>query len=434
MAPCQAMHLREQTFPVEQSCFVKEIFSPEVEKFLGTLKRTKCEKPSCAKHYSPENYCRDYHSESDFIRDFASYNPHLFIKKTAGMDSEGPRNFYEKFFHPEVFLTRDCKWGDACKFSICPFRHISKKDTCGERKYAEEMQSLDFGEVRPEQTGERFEKSFSLTASLKRWLSGKFGHFFLFSTAAVRGKEHNKMFAQVMKNLKKESREWNIDLLLNYLSHTIQRLLETDGIVFNGDSSQAIAHTGLVNRFGQPLLFNFKGVQDHDSRPILTRICPPCQMNEELLKVFPKPASYIQNGNDLIWNSKVEFNITENLDHIVQRYVERSGDDCMTDSDNEEESLKIQIEEHLKKLHDRTNQSPNLAILAFYREDVHAGPGHVNFFLPFEMNGRKSALAVQIVKHHDEIVRYKAATLLTIDQAYPMARVLGKPSAKWLLS
>eukprot|EP00475_Leptophrys_vorax_P020602 TRINITY_DN2820_c0_g1_i1.p1 TRINITY_DN2820_c0_g1~~TRINITY_DN2820_c0_g1_i1.p1 ORF type:complete len:471 (-),score=92.95 TRINITY_DN2820_c0_g1_i1:92-1504(-) len=426
-----------------------------VLKELKDLKRAKCDNIDCAMlRYSPFNYCTKYHSDADRIRDFP-YDPDLhYVKETGGEDYEGPRNYYEKAFHPFFYKTVRCKHGEQCKYVVCAGYHheqerrvteqsikwemmkLSKSSRGQEIKSSSSELNLKIGE-RPTQVGESFKEAFSSSRALERWCSGRFGHFFLFSVASLKGNEHHAMFEKLVKILPKEkTRPWTRDLLLNYLSHTVQRLLETNKIVFNDDCSQALGNTGLVDRSGEPLLFNFKGIHDHDRRPILTRICPAKNMPDSFEGVVPEPAEYfsVENMRDcsLEWDNRVWFDVRENLRHIIDRFVERSMDDLKI----EESELIIEVVKKLTSLAKdmMTTNSPsrNKAVPAFYREEGHAGPGHLNMFLPFRLREHTLALAVQIVKVKGKVVKYKAATLMTIDQAYPMARLLGPVDAEWM--
>lgn len=96
------------------------------------------------------------------------------------------------------------------------------------------------------------------------------------------------------------------------------------------------------------------------------------------------------------------------------------------------EALAMRITQALEQLHRRLNSCPDLPVPAYDQLlDAASGENYIDFLLPLTLDGGRSSVAIAFCqKGHS--VAYVPKVCLSLNQAYVMARVIGRPESSWL--
>jgi hypothetical protein len=228
---------------------------------------------------------------------------------------------------------------------------------------------------------------------------------------------------------------WSVEQLRSYLSHTLVRALEEKRLVLSENGKFAGFNTGLLPPSAPSsviAILTYSPVQQGTKFEwTLTHFKSPVEVAaSKLLPTIPLPVCYMDGKSDMWFD--VNKHILPFGDQLLARVIDRIAE-VRPDIVSYDVFIQMAVlEKAMKNAEKNVNLNPNCAVPSFYRPkgQLH---GSVQFLLPISFTDDSAridgALAVQ-----ERSQGYVACTVLSLQDAYAHARLIGKPTAGWLSS
>lgn len=214
------------------------------------------------------------------------------------------------------------------------------------------------------------------------------------------------------------SGETNLNILLNYLSHTFTRIEEEGKIVEHSDC--ALFNTGLLDTYYEPIYGYFiPNTGGGSQKWELSGFYTAYQLGS-LFKVYDKPsrADYFNDPSVLVFDTKLELIIQ--YEHILGDAENKSR--IPADLRNNG-MIKQLFESAARTAVMRIGANYKIAVPQYYN-------GKIQLLVPICLHTPEAAdLALACEKSND---KYLGRTCLTLDMAYNNARLIAKPDGEWL--
>lgn len=215
------------------------------------------------------------------------------------------------------------------------------------------------------------------------------------------------------------------EVLVNYLTHTYNRLAKEREMVDSSDKNkiffikarQACFNTGLINEDydyiymyfekntnagRQP--WKFKGFE-REKNPWLNRQFNP----------LPRKAKFFSDVTELIFDTSKKVNI--NIEHILE-HAER-----LPESIRSSQNIETIINGALKIAKRKIEINYKIAVPQYYC-------GQIQFLIPLCLINTTDVDVALVVKDYGQT--YFGKTCFTLDMAYNNARLIAKPESTWL--
>eukprot|EP00475_Leptophrys_vorax_P042216 TRINITY_DN7959_c0_g1_i1.p1 TRINITY_DN7959_c0_g1~~TRINITY_DN7959_c0_g1_i1.p1 ORF type:complete len:764 (-),score=184.81 TRINITY_DN7959_c0_g1_i1:144-2435(-) len=236
---------------------------------------------------------------------------------------------------------------------------------------------------------------------------------------------------ELIKSLNDEN--WTVEQLRSYLSHTLVRALEEKKVVLSDNGKTSGFNTGLVppsSSYSMVAVLCYTPVQQGSKFEwTLTNFKTPAEIGTaKTLPAIPAPVCYMDGKSDMWFD--VNKHVLPFGEQLLGRVIDRIAE-ARTDILNHDSFVQMAVlEKAMKNAENNVMLNPNCAVPSFYRPkgQLH---GSVQFLLPISFTDDTSrvdgALAVQ-----ERSQGYVACTVLSLQDAYAHARLIGKPTASWL--
>lgn len=221
-------------------------------------------------------------------------------------------------------------------------------------------------------------------------------------------------------------------VLKKYLIYTYGRLADemqagdTAKVQFKKYEGRRYAcfNTGLMTPRYKPIyaVFAAKKWPDHQGRK-WGFSCFTSEKDRNFLKKFsihPEPANYFDDPSQVFYNRRAHLSL--DYDHIAQR-VDRLPPKVRAAVEDDPDDLQHYLDKAKTRAVTRVQQNFKTAIPAYYQN-------RIQLLLPLCMvNDQRADVALAVTRFGDS---YLGRTILRIEWAYSMARLLVKPDTEWL--
>jgi len=208
-------------------------------------------------------------------------------------------------------------------------------------------------------------------------------------------------------------------ILLNYVLHTYQKLVEENKIALDRIGQKLCFNTGLITDHQQDIYALFEPNRRENAAPWYLLGWYPRSARELTGFVeLPGMAQYYDDPSALVFDARLELRVA--IEHIIEENRERFPEPYLSMDSYALQNLFRGAVEAAKV---RVRRSYKTAVPQFYSN-------RPQLLLPICLSHPKVADLALVVERYDGY--YRSATCLTLDMAYNNARLIARPDRDWL--
>jgi len=219
-----------------------------------------------------------------------------------------------------------------------------------------------------------------------------------------------------------EAGDRELPILDSYVRYTYKRLSQERKVGFSDGRDFAAMNTGLLTEHAEDIFGLFErnnrpGGQEWKFRKWAT------ESDREMLRHFPAPpemAVYVASASNLVYDVDRELKLA--YDHILGDNIDRFPPELAAQPKKARQALDYAVALTLK----RTRRNYKIVVPQWYPRFRESG-----FLLPLDLTGSGTADLALVVSAVGDTA-YRGNTVLTLEMAYTVARLVSRPDSEWL--
>lgn len=215
-----------------------------------------------------------------------------------------------------------------------------------------------------------------------------------------------------------------LPILGSYIRYTYQRLAMQEKICFSENGEYAALNTGLLTVHAEDIFGLFQRNDHANPRAQKWKFRKwATESDATILRQFPSPpemATYADSPADLVYDLSRDLKLA--YEHILVDNLDRFPADLAGEPRRARQAL-----DHAKDLAlKRTRRNFKVVVPQWYPKTRESG-----FLLPLDLTGSGSADLALVVSAVSDTA-YRGHTILTLEMAYTVARLVSRPDSEWL--
>ncbi|USQ80107.1 DUF3825 domain-containing protein [Ornithinimicrobium faecis] len=215
-----------------------------------------------------------------------------------------------------------------------------------------------------------------------------------------------------------------LPILGSYIRYTYQRLTMEEKIAVSEDGEFAALNTGLLTVHAEDIFGLFQRNDHNNPRAQQWKFRRwATESDRDILRNFPNPpemATYASKASDLVYDMDRDLKLA--YDHILVDNIDRFPSDLATEPRRARQALDHAVDLTLK----RTRRNFKMVVPQWYPRTQENG-----FLLPLDLTGSGAADLALVVSAIGDTA-YRGHTILTLEMAYTVARLVSRPDSEWL--
>lgn len=212
-----------------------------------------------------------------------------------------------------------------------------------------------------------------------------------------------------------------LPILDSYIRYTYQRLVMEQKIAVSENGEFAALNTGLLTVHAEEIFGLFLRNEHPNAQPWKFRRWAT-ESDREILRHFPIPpemATYASKASDLVFDLDRSFKLA--YGHILGDHIDRFPPELAAEPLRARQALDHAVVLTLK----RTRRNFKIVVPEWYPKTQENG-----FLLPLDLTGSGTADLALVVSAVGDA--YRGHTILTLEMAYSVARLVSRPDSEWL--
>lgn len=214
-----------------------------------------------------------------------------------------------------------------------------------------------------------------------------------------------------------------LPILDSYIRYTYQRLVMEKKLAFSEDGEFAALNTGLLSRHHEDILGLFQRNDHPGAQPWYFKRWAT-ESDRDILGNFealPDMASYVSTASDLVYDlGRV---LRPAYVHILEDNLDRFPPEVAAMPGGMRRAV---VDRAIDLTLKRTRRNFKTVVPQWYPKSQEAG-----FLLPLDLLGRGQADLALVVSEASDTT-YRGHTVLTLEMAYTVARLVSRPDSDWL--
>jgi hypothetical protein len=215
-----------------------------------------------------------------------------------------------------------------------------------------------------------------------------------------------------------------LPILGSYIRYTYQRLTMEQKIAVSDDGEFAALNTGLLTIHAEDVFGLFQRNEHGNPRAQPWKFRRwATESDRDILRSFPTPpamATYASKASDLVYDLDRDLKLA--YDHILVDNIDRFPPDLAAEPRRARQALDHAVDLTLK----RTRRNFKIVVPQWYPRTQENG-----FLLPLDLTGSGTADLALVVSAIGDTA-YRGHTILTLEMAYTVARLVSRPDSEWL--